>query len=64
MKVRMNHLKVKMDCLRFFKSTPSLWAFYRDDATAQREYWLNYTDDLRRAGLISQHNRDHWSCPF
>lgn len=63
-KVRLNHLKVKFMCQAFFKATPERWRSYRDDAIAQREYWLNLTDELCRDGLISQHQRDTWSCPF
>jgi len=60
-KVRFNHLKVRFMCRDHFRANPET---YRGDSIAQREYWLNLTDELSRAGLISQDNRDHWSCPF
>jgi len=60
-KFRVNHLTVKMDCRRYFSEHREM---FRGDAPMQREYWLTYTDELCRAGLISQHQRDTWSCPF
>jgi len=60
-KFRVNHLTVKMDCRRYFSKH---WDMFRNDTIMQREYWQCYTDELCRAGLISQHQRDTWSCPF
>jgi hypothetical protein len=60
-KVHYNWVKVKLACKQHFQANEST---YLGDSIAQREYWLNFTDDLSRCGLITQHQRDTWSCPF
>jgi len=60
LKTRKNWVRVKLDCQYFFEANPS----YRADPIAKREYWLNYTDDLSRCGLITQEQRDNWSSPW
>ena len=64
LKFRWNATKAKLACRAYFQSTPELWESYCDDKIAQREFWLNFTDELCRDRLISQHDRDNWSCPF
>jgi hypothetical protein len=60
-KVRFNWVKVKLACQRHFEANES---YFLGDAIAKREYWLIFTDDLSRCGLISQDNRDNWSSPW
>jgi hypothetical protein len=36
----------------------------RGDLIAQRETWHNYVDGLRNDNLITQKQRDSWSCPI
>ena len=60
-KFRVSQVSIKLDCQRHFEANPD---YFSGDKIAQREHWLNYTDELSRCGLISQHNRDNWSCPF
>lgn len=60
-KVRFNWVKVKLACQHHFQANES---YFLGDNIAKREYWLNLTDELSRAGLISQDNRDNWSCPW
>lgn len=60
-KVRFNWVKVKLACQHVHEAHP---AYYAGDNIAKREQWLCFTDDLSRAGLISQDNRDNWSCPW
>jgi hypothetical protein len=52
--------QVKLLCLDYFEREKS----FQGDAIAQREFWLTATDDLSRCGLITQQQRDNWSCPF
>ena len=51
---------VRLLCLDHFNEEKS----YEGNAIAQREFWLNATDDLCRCGLITQQQRDTWSNPF
>lgn len=59
-KVRYNWVRVKLACQRHFESDST----FLGDSIAKREFWLNFTDDLSRCGLITQHQRDTWSCPW
>jgi hypothetical protein len=52
--------QLRQQCLDYFKEESS----YQGDAAAKREFWIIATDDLSRCGLITQRQRDTWSCPF
>ena len=52
--------QLRAQCLEHFKSDQS----YANDSIAKREFWHLACDDLREIGLISQRQRDTWSCPF
>lgn len=60
MALHLNWVRVKLACQKDFERFPQ----FRGDSIAKREYWLNLTDELSRAGLITQNQRDTWSCPF
>lgn len=52
--------QLRQQCLDHFREESS----YDGDSPARREFWLNACDDLSRIGLITQRQRDNWSCPF
>lgn len=52
--------QLRQQCLDHFSEESS----YNGDAVAQREFRLQVSDDLSRIGLITQRQRDTWSCPF
>jgi len=52
--------QLRHQCLEHFKQEPS----YDGDSVARREFWHQVSDDLSRCGLITQKQRDNWSCPF
>jgi hypothetical protein len=52
--------QLRQQCLEHFAEEKS----YNGDSVAKREFWLTATDDLSRCGLITQQQRDNWSCPF
>lgn len=53
--------QLRQQCIEHFKEEASL---YEGDAAARREFWLQVSDDLSRIGLITQQQRDTWTCPF
>ena len=60
-KVRLNWFQVKFNCQRAHELNPD---YFAGDSIAKREDLLDYTDHLSRSGLITQANRDNWSCPW
>lgn len=57
----MSWLTIKEHCIEVFKTYPEQ---YENDASARRIYWDEYTDMLRREGMISKHQFTTWSNPF
>lgn len=52
--------QLRQQCLEHFAEESS----YDGDSDARREFWLEVSDDLSRCGLITQRQRDSWTCPF
>ena len=54
----------KQDALREFRRMTEIVEHHRGDRVAKREGWNDYTDALRKDGLITQKQYQEWTNPF